>query len=384
VNLRLPGGRATLVAVGLVGLALLVLALLEPYLGEPGQGDTPPTVHSARPGGTRALALWLRDLGYRVESNEGLPFAPDGLADVLFVLDPSLEYSEADVDRALAWVEDGGTLVVATGTGNPLSSRLGAELLPDAAVDPVSPRQPGLLGPVRRVEADAEARLWLKDGAWVPLLGPADGEPVAATRRHGDGRVYHLASAGPFTNGRIGAADNAALVLHLLSHVPSEATVQFDEYHHGLTEHGTLFRRVATQPWGWALLLGTAAAFGYVALAGRRFGRARPDPAETPPRGRGEYVTTLADALRQGRRGEWLRRTYALQLRRALARRYHVGAELPAAELAAALARRRPEAAALADPLARLEAPGRLDDATMLDLMRRADRVGARLLEARP
>jgi hypothetical protein len=379
---RVPGGWPTLLAIGLLGVALIVLALLEPRLGTPGQGDSPPTVHSARPGGTRALALWLRDLGYLVQTNEGRPFAPDGDVDALFVLEPSDDYADAEIDAAVAWVELGGTLVLATSAANPLASRLGVEPRPDAVPDPVRPRQPGLLGPVRAVEADAEARLSLGQGGWVPLLGPADGDPVAATRPLGAGRVYALASAGPLSNGRIGAADNAQLALRLLAHLPPEATVQFDEYHHGLTEHGTLFRRLVVEPWGWAVLAAAAALFGYVALAGRRFGRARPDPSEAPPRGRGEYVATLAEALRQGRRADWLRRAYTGQLRRALARRFQVAADLPPRDFAAALALRRPDAAALADPLARLEAPTHLDDARLLDLMRRADRVRARLLEA--
>jgi hypothetical protein len=381
---RVPGGWPTLLAVGIVGVALVALALLEPRLGTPGRGDAPPTVHSARPGGTRALALWLRDLGYLVQTNEGRPFAPDGAVDVLFVLEPSEEYADADVDAALAWVERGGTLVLATGVPSLLTGRLGVEPRPDPAPDPLRPRQPGLLGPVRAVEADAEARLSLGEGGWVPLLGPAGGDPVAATRRLGAGRVYALASAAPLSNGRIGAADNAHLDLRLLAHLPPDATVQFDEYHHGLTEHGTLFRRLVVEPWGWALLVAAAAVFGYLALAGRRFGRARPDPREAAPRGRGEYVATLADALRRGRRADWLRRAYAAQLRRALARRFHVAADLPPNDFAAALALRRPEATALADPLARLEAPAGLDDASLLDLMRRADRLRARLLEARP
>lgn len=376
--------RPALLVAAVLGIALVALALFEPYLRSPQAGEGGrPTIHSSRAGGVRALGLWLGELGYRVVSLEGRPFAVEPPVELLFVLDPFSGLTDAHADAVVGWVERGGRLVLAGERPNALASRLGADLVEARSeVARVVPRQPLLLGPVREVEADASARLALERGDWVPLLGPPGRtESVAALGRRGKGRVFLFSTFKPFSNGGIGAADNAELVLELLDGLPPGAIVAFDEYHHGLTEHGTLVPRLLTEPWGWAFLYGAAALFGYAALAGRRFGRAQPDPGERPPRGRAEYVATLAEALRQGRQSEWLRRAYVAQLKRVLGRRFRVGADLPTGGFVAALAARRPEAAGLAEPLERLESPGRLSEASLVDAMRRAERLRSRLVE---
>jgi hypothetical protein len=365
-----------------LGTALIALALLEPYLGRPQVGPPgPPTIHSSRAGGARALALWLTDLGYEVVSIEGRPFAVEPDVELLFVLDPFSGLSDAHAEAIIGWVERGGTLVLADDATNRLISRLGAEVVEARReLARVRPRQPLLLGGVREVEADARARIALGRGDWLPLLGPADGgDSVAALADRGSGRVYLLSTFRPFSNDGIGAADNADLVLALLGGLPPGAVVAFDEYHHGLTEHGTLLARLVREPWGWALMWSSAAAFAYLALAGRRFGRARPDAGERPARGRGEYVATLAESLRQGHQREWLRRAYVAQLKRGLGRRFRVGAELSTGAFVAALAARRPEAAGLAEPLERIESAAGLSEAGLVEAMRRAERLRSRL-----
>jgi hypothetical protein len=377
--------RSALLVAAVLGIALIGLALFEPYLGKPEAGGAgPPTIHSSGPGGARALALWLGDLGYEVVSIEGRPFAVEPRVDVLFVLDPFSGLTDGHADAIAGWVERGGTLVLADDRANPLVGRLGGDVVVTSSeIVRAVPRQPLLLGPVREVEAATRARLALGGDDWVPLLGPAGrGVSVAALVSRGKGRVFLLSTLRPFSNGGIGAADNADLILALLGGQPAGATVAFDEYHHGLTEHGTLLARLVREPWGWALMWSSAAAFAYLALAGRRFGRARPDAGERPARGRGEYVATLAESLRQGRQRDWLRRAYVAQLKRGLGRRFRVGADLPAPAFVAALAARRPEAAALAEPLARLESPIGLSEAGLVEAMRRAERLRSRLVEA--
>jgi hypothetical protein len=189
-----------------------------------------------------------------------------------------------------------------------------------------------------------------------------------------------IAAEYPLSNAGVGEADNGALALSLLVGLPRGSRIVFDEYHHGLTEHGTLNARLVREPWGWALIYLGVAVFAYLALAGRRFGRAVAPAGTRVHRSSAEYVETLGGLLRRGRHAGWLRDHYASQVKRALGARFRVPADQPAQAFIAELAPRRPEAAALAAPLARLETPARLDDAETLALMREIDRIERELL----
>jgi hypothetical protein len=193
-----------------------------------------------------------------------------------------------------------------------------------------------------------------------------------------------LASAYSFSNAGLLQDDNWRLALHGLGVVPDGSRIVFDEYHHGLTEHGTFQARLVREPWGWALLLGGALVLAYLVLAGRRFGRPLAPVPAGPRRSRAEYVETLAMALRRGQHQVWLRREYAAQVRRGLAGRYHVAPELPPDAMAAALSDRRPEAAELARPLARLEGVERLNERELVELMREVEALRAGVDRSEP
>jgi hypothetical protein len=90
-------------------------------------------------------------------------------------------------------------------------------------------------------------------------------------------------------------------------------------------------------------------------------------------------VTTLGSMLRRGKHESWLRQNYAAQVKRALGSRYRVRADQPAREFVTALSARRADAADLAVPLERLEAPQPLDEATTLALMRDVDAIKRRM-----
>jgi hypothetical protein len=224
--------------------------------------------------------------------------------------------------------------------------------------------------PLESVTTDTRTSFELPDAGWVPLLGDDAGSPVAAVLTYGQGRIHVLSSEYPLTNAGIGEADNAAYVLHVLAGIPRNGTIVFDEYHHGLTEHGTLTQRLVREPWGWAVLWAVAFTFAWLAFSGKRFGKAQPPPPSWARRSSGEYVATLGALLRRGKHEHWLREHYVAQVKRALGSRYRVRADQPAREFVAALSERRADAVALATPLERLEAPQPLDEATTLALMR--------------
>lgn len=273
-----------------VGLALFT----ESHLPQRGPSPWPAlSVHSNEPDGSRALFLWLQEMGYRANAIEFRPFQVNPSAKLLFLLAPSSDLSPAHVAELQGWVERGGTLVVAADRPNPLLERLGVQVEPRG--DRPSPDPPSLLDrlgpkakiaeappsvaavrqpvfenpPVRRVEAGGYAALTFSRPDWVTLLGQTDGGDAAAAAVAivGRGRVFVLASGDPLSNGYLARADNWALVLHFLRAVPAGSLLLFDEYHHGFTESGTLNARLLGEPWGWALLFGGALLFAYVALA---------------------------------------------------------------------------------------------------------------------
>ena len=380
-SFRLPG-RGVII-VGALVVLLAVLAIIARSNETSGVEGPTLSMHVTVEDGGRALYIWLAELGYDVRPLEYRTFQLDDGIDALFILAPSFDLTENESARVLDWVEQGGTLLLVAEEPNQVLDDLGiairsrgAELQEAVPLQPVF-RDP----PLATVQSGTAVRLELPGPEWVPLLGSGDpdDEPIAATAGFGRGRIHILSSTFPLTNAGIGAADNAAYVLHVLAGVPTGGAVVFDEYHHGLTERGTLTQRLVREPWGWAVLWTVAFSFAWLAFAGKRFGEALSPPPSWARRSSGEYVTTLGTLLRHGKHESWLRQNYAAQVKRALGSRYRIRADQPAHDFAAALSQRRPDAAELAAPLERLEASQPLDEATTLSLMRDVDAIKRRL-----
>jgi len=373
-------GRGAIV----IGALVLLIAILSVVAGRnETDGVEGPTLsmHVTVEDGGRALYIWLSELGYDTRPLEYRTYQLSDDIDALFVLSPSTEITPDAASDILAWVERGGTLLVVDEIPNQLFDDLDLGLnLRSGAGDEAVPLQPLFIDPpLETVIAGSLTRFDLPDAAWAPLLGSSSGEPIAAVREYGRGRIHVLSSEHPLTNAGIGEADNAAYVLHVLAGLPPGGTVVFDEYHHGLTEHGTLTQRLVREPWGWAVLWVVACTFIWLAFSGKRFGKALPPPPSWARRSSGEYVSTLGAMLRRGKHEHWLREHYASQVKRALGTRYRVRADQPAREFVAALSDRRADATALAVPLERLEAPQPLDESTTLALMREVEAIRKQL-----
>src|SRR5690348_4719896 len=164
----------------LIGILLLIALLSAISATRQSTTGAPPAypdynVHSSAPDGTRALALWLRDLGYTPRTLEYEPFrlrAGDGL---LFMLFPTLDANDAQIAEIDAWVRNGGTLVLASGEPTALLQHFGLAV---AAGSPqptdVRPLQPLLLDPAPEpTTINRYGELLLLDPGWVPLLGDA-------------------------------------------------------------------------------------------------------------------------------------------------------------------------------------------------------------------
>lgn len=378
-NRRLNG----VLAAGLAALVVLlaVLAAVGAVRSDDGTTSQALSIYSNDDPGARALYLWLGEIGFRTTSIERRTFAVSDDTRLLFILTPRMPMEPRAVETVLNWVRRGGTLVHVTQSQNRLLDSLAVRLdrLP-ASTTRILPLQPVLTRPpVKNIELETRATLAADDPAWVAVLGTGD-RVTALERRLGAGRVIVLSTVAPLTNAGLRTGDNWKLALNLLADVPAGARVAFDEYHHGLTESGTLSTLLVREPWGWAILYSCAMIFAYLALAGRRFGRPLVLLPEGTRRTRGEYVSTMAGLLHQGDHRAWLRERYVRQTKRALALRFRISTDGGTAAIASAVATRRPIANRLVQPIGRLEGSEQLSEAGILALIAEVESVRGELL----
>ena len=335
-------------------LAFLVVAAGAAQQAASGRAEEQPLSldsYSVAPGGARALYLWLESLGYTVEKLEYRDFRPGEDTGVLLMLAPVARPNKDDLEALQRWVERGGTLIVAASVPTlPLARSLQDRPVPgldapgavlgrfDLALYPAvppqveaAPTQPLLLRPPV-TSTRIEATSYISGSSnLVPYLGDPE-RPAAAGVAAGQGWVYVLASTHALSNGGLGEADNAALLLNWLPAPEAAATIAFDEVHHGRAEARSLPYLMVREPWGWAVLYIVGMAFLYLALGGRRFGRPVPATVDTR-RPASEYVVSLAGLLRRGGKRQWVAEHYERELRRQLtaACYFDPGLDTPAA-----------------------------------------------------
>ncbi len=369
--------RDMIALVALFGLLAAMIAL-GPGRGEgaPGAG---PSSHASSPGGALALHRWFAELGYEVSRLEYAAFSPDE-ADLLVVLGPSERYSREEAEAVRAWVEAGGTLLVAE--GRPGQSAPAAPLLEafELAIVPAPELSPLELAPVLQpaLGAPAAQRLEINSGARVaagpeaaPLAGASEA-PVLVGLQYGEGYVYASAATHPFSNLGLRHDDNGAMVLNLLRRIPPGGRVVFDEVHHGFVGQPGLRGLLLGTPWGLAALYAALVCAGYLALTGRRFGRPVPLRAEVDRRSSAEYLASLAGLLRRAGKSAFLLEHYRAGFKRRIARAYGLSPDLDDRALVGAIALSHPvEAQATAEILVRMAQPA--NEASLLGIVRDAD-----------
>lgn len=277
----------------------------------------------AAPGGTLALRRWVERLGYPTRSVQGPRFAIPPQVQLLFVLGPLEPVGRDDAHLLLDWVGAGHTLVVASDrvvTDAALFATFGARLVPRRPEPLEGTLSPVLARPALRDLQSQTGRALVMNAPGVVLLG--DGENALLVARKVGGSTVLLSSAPDMlANGGIRAGQNDRLVLNLLAGLTIGQVVGFDEYHHGAhTDTSAPGLVLGTWP-GRALLLAGLAIFAYIAMRGRRFGRALP-VEERPARSSLDYVRSFAALLRRSRSGrlagERLARSYRRRFARAL------------------------------------------------------------------
>jgi len=375
---------------------LLVLALVvtSPYARQEAEDSLPSlSSHSAAARGGLALYLWLADLGYDVRNLEYRSYAP-GNAALLFVLNPTQPFDEQQVTTLEEWVRRGGTLVLAAepyvpGTADGLPGAGPAELLRrfgltvrlgDGYTEVAEPRQPALSRPpVRRVLAQTFGEVRAENPAAAVYLG-AEGRPLLLRLPLGAGTVYLLGATYPLSNEGLAKEDNWRLALNLVADVPSGGRILFDEYHHGFVGGRSWTELLLSEHWGWAILYACLVGLLWLALSGRRFGRAVP-LAEGSHRSIGEYVQSLAGLLRRSGARSWLLAHTHEQLKRELGHAYGVSAALADDDFAAGVGwRSGRDATALREGLVALRPARAPGEGEVLALVRRASAIKRDLL----
>nr|PZN20632.1 MAG: hypothetical protein DIU80_19995 [Chloroflexota bacterium] len=179
----------------LVGLfvALILFVAFGPARQAPVESNRP-TTHSSGEGGALALYEWLRALGYDARRLEYRPFELSDDDHALVMLSPSEPVSREDARAALAWVERGGTLILADDTSsfgapNALLDELdvGLEVYSTTmTIERAAPLQPALnQPPVGAAQVEAVRYLAPRRTDYAPLLGTADALLVIGIRPGG-------------------------------------------------------------------------------------------------------------------------------------------------------------------------------------------------------
>ena len=309
---------ATILTIAVLGLAVLVGANAQ------GQRRTA-SVFDQTSGGASDLRALVEALGARTVILQGERFAPrESGASVVFLLGATEFVDEEDVTAARAFLQNGGTLVVATDAGfaeTALLRAFGADLS-GRALSSEYDTASVLAAPARanRIVLDRGATLGLGD-RWSPVARVGE-QTIAAMTREGRGTVVLVSSLAPFVNALLGEGDNSRFALSLAaSGFGAGHSVGFDEYHHGAHPSPELLA-VLERTWlGRALLVVAGIVFVYLLWSGRRFGPPLPaDPR--PPRSSLDYVRGFAGLVRRSGRDEIARDRLRRDLRVGLAARY--------------------------------------------------------------
>ena len=348
----------------LAGILLLALTLGLTALGarsdEPQDHGLTASVYDEGPGGAATFRGLLDAIGLRTVTLEGDRFDPRiATAAVLFMLRPSELVTAQDVAAVRAYLDDGGTVVLAHDFEpfiQPLLEAFDIRLAQVATAE--TSRLSGALfaAPAAR-EIQSLTGRELRLGSGWDLLGTDGRAPTVAMRSVGKGTLIVVGTATPFITDTIANADNARFAVALaMSAVATGAAVAFDEYHHGIHPAADLLA-VVERTWpGRALLFAGIVAFAYVVLTGRRLGPPQPlDPR--PPRSSLEYVRGFAGLVRRAGRQEIVRDRLRRELHAGLARVVGLDPATPFARVVDQL---------------RTSSAGRADEAAGLDLRLRS------------
>jgi hypothetical protein len=196
----------------------LGVALVVAVAGRPGEEGNPLDPASPGPLGTKGLVEVLGELGGQVRVSAD---RPGTVTETALLLSDDLTTGRRQ--EVLAWVRQGGTLVVADPSSavtevKPVgSTRIG---LLDAELERRCAE--AALADVRRVAAPSGVVFEVQEGTGARACFPRNNGAWLLIQPHGSGTVVRLGGASVLVNQDLGKADNSVLLASLL--VPVEGT----------------------------------------------------------------------------------------------------------------------------------------------------------------
>ena len=357
--------------------ALVLIGVLAIAGAVPPSDDSNPSSRSAGKLGTLALYTWLGRLGLTVSRVSGT-FTLNA-ADVLVVYEPSVDFSPAELDSVAAFVRGGGDVLLALDGATvahaaPLLQRLGVQLDATTGAGTATPAQPfDPAGGVHQVPVGPGFAL-LEQQPLVPLLRE-NGAVVAAGVSLGSGRAYVVGNAQPLSNDGLRHDDSASFMLSLVERAGG-GRIAFDEFHHGEGGGSDAATAIFAGPIGLAAALAAALAVVFLAVNGRRVGRAVAAADTSAAPSATTYVAAMGELFARSRHRGMIAGRYATELKRSLGALTGVAPQLDDAAFVAALAATgEPRAAEVGALLARarqLEAR-QPDERALLRLARDVD-----------
>jgi hypothetical protein len=348
----------------LAGLMLLLMVISAIAAVQQMQAQTLPPLSTAsnEPDGARALFLWLEALGYPVSGEVGPTFTPPPEASLMLMLEPMMPVTESEWLLVDAWVEAGGTLILAGRRFAVFGTFGHYDLMPVFQAEAeVAPIMPLLASPAPAAAVRSGVYFNVNRTDFAPLLA-SNGRPVAVTWQQGEGRVIATTLSDLFSNASLKRDGAAELLLSLIS-AAEPGPIWFNEWHHG--RRSATVDPVGPVEWlqntapGQALLYMGLILLLFLLLRGRRFGRPVPLLQEMSRRSPLEYVTAIANLNRRAGHRAAVLGHYHQRLKRELGWRYHLDPGLSDADYVQQLARYRPDldTASLANLLRRLRQP---------------------------
>ena len=362
---RHMGGAGIWALLALVALIALLLAVTALQRADTDEAAAPFDLNSARPAGLLGLVRWLEAMGYRVERTDVRQLDDLPAAALLFIYPNQRNYTVDEAALLQQWVAAGGTLLLAgpTPEDTALAEAFGVRMIPATTVTAARYQAQPLVPEGREsywpsLQFDAQALDLTGAPGAVAVLADEDGQAALAVQAVGNGVVWHAVPGLAFSNDGLRQNSQGELLPALLRTVPAGGTVVFDTAHlfgaiSANQPIATLQDWLYRTPGGWAALVGFAACAAFLLLQGRRLGPPRVTTAERPRREAAEHVRALAAMARRAQLSSDLAEHQRTRLKRGLARRRAVSADLSDAEFVEQLHRVTPALAP--DILAQVE-----------------------------
>jgi len=370
--------RRTLQPLGVLLVALVIVAVLAVAIAVPPSNNGDPSSRSAGKLGSLALYTWLGRLGLPVSRLSGT--FDLGATDVLVDYDPSVAFTKPELDSVMRLVQRGGDLVLVFDPGTvdtalPLLQRVGVEIAGTAPAGPATPAQPfDPAGRVHTVPTSAGFAL-LEQPPLVALLRSGGMVVAGGVRVNGGGRAWIVADSAPLSNDGLRHGDSAFFVLSLLERARG-GRIAFDEFHHGEGATSGGAGSIFAGPVGLAALLAAVLLVVFLAVNGRRVGRPVAAGGDARVPSAATYIDAMGELFARSRQRGAIAQRYADELKRRVSAVTGVDSGLDDAAFIEAVAGAQPESSDALRALlgrARALAGGRPDEAALLHLARDVD-----------